>query len=55
MVEEPIFQVRDGRHLLHEQLVETFVVNDTLLYGGHQEDDNGSRSMVGFILCTGIS
>ena len=48
MVEEPVLEIQDGRHLLHEQLVETYVHNDTLLYGGFPGEDNGLRSMVSF-------
>lgn len=47
MSDEPILEIRDGRHILHEQLVDNYVHNDTVLQGGHQnDDDNGYRSMV---------
>lgn len=46
MLEEPVFEIRDGRHLLHEQLVDTYVVNDTALQGGHSVEKDGMRSMV---------
>lgn len=46
MTEQPILEIKEGRHLLHEQLVDSYVSNDTALQGGHQEDEDGLRSMV---------
>lgn len=48
MTEEPILEIKEGRHLLHEQLTDNYVSNDTALQGGEQEDGDGLRSMVSF-------
>lgn len=46
MSEEPVLEIRDGRHLLHEQLVENYVCNDTVIHGGFEQKEKGLRSMV---------
>lgn len=46
MTHEPVLEIKEGRHLLHEQMVDNYVSNDTALQGGYQEDDDGLRSMV---------
>jgi DNA mismatch repair protein MSH5 len=48
MTDRPVLEIVEGRHLIQEQLVQAYVTNDTLLLGGHQEDeDSGLNSMVG--------
>ena len=46
MTDRPVLEISEGRHLIQEQLVHTYVTNDTLLQGGHQEDESGLNSMV---------
>ena len=46
MTDRPVLEINEGRHLIQEQLVHTYVTNDTLLQGGHQEDESGLNSMV---------
>jgi hypothetical protein len=46
MTDRPVLEISEGRHLIQEQLVNTYVTNDTLLQGGHQEDESGLNSMV---------
>ena len=47
MTDRPVLEISEGRHLIQEQLVDTYVTNDTLLQGGHHRDgDNGLNSMV---------
>ena len=47
MTDRPVLEISEGRHLIQEQLVDTYVTNDTLLQGGHQHDgDSGLNSMV---------
>ena len=47
MTDRPVLEISEGRHLIQEQLVDTYVTNDTLLQGGHQQDgDSGLNSMV---------
>jgi hypothetical protein len=46
MTDRPVLEINEGRHLIQERLVHTYVTNDTLLQGGHQEDENGLNSMV---------
>jgi DNA mismatch repair protein MSH5 len=47
MTDRPVLEISEGRHLIQEQLVNTYVTNDTLLQGGQQEDgDSGLNSMV---------
>lgn len=47
MTDRPVLEINEGRHLIQEQLVNTYVTNDTLLQGGYQDDgDSGLNSMV---------
>jgi len=46
MTDRPVLEINEGRHLIQEQMVHTYVTNDTLLQGGHQEDESGLNSMV---------
>jgi len=46
MTDRPVLEINEGRHLIQEQLVHTYVTNDTLLQGGHQDDESGLNSMV---------
>jgi DNA mismatch repair ATPase MutS len=47
MTDRPVLEINEGRHLIQEQLVHTYVTNDTLLQGGYQEDgDSDLNSMV---------
>jgi DNA mismatch repair ATPase MutS len=34
MTEEPILQVQNGRHFLHELTVPQYISNDTIMHGG---------------------
>lgn len=43
MTDRPVLEIKEGRHLIQEQLVQDYVTNDTLLQGGH---DEGYNSMV---------
>jgi DNA mismatch repair protein MSH5 len=52
MTDRPVLEINEGRHLIQEQLVHTYVTNDTLLQGGHQQDgDSGLNSMVSNSYC----
>lgn len=46
MTDRPVLEINEGRHLIQEQLVQTYVTNDTLLQGGQQDDESGLNSMV---------
>jgi hypothetical protein len=46
MTDRPVLEINEGRHLIQEQLVHTYVTNDSLLQGDHQEDESGLNSMV---------
>lgn len=51
MTDRPVLEINEGRHLIQEQLVNTYVTNDTLLQGGYQDDgDSGLNSMVCILL-----
>ena len=44
MVEEPVLEIRRGRHILQEKYVERYVTNDTLMRGGGGEDQKNMVS-----------
>jgi DNA mismatch repair ATPase MutS len=43
MVQEPLLEIRHGRHILQEQFVERYIANDTVLCGG---PDGSHHNMV---------
>lgn len=45
MREEPVLQIRGGRHILYESLVPRYIENDTMIASGGID---GLASMVGF-------
>lgn len=49
MTDRPVLEINEGRHLIQEQLVHTYVTNDTLLQGGHQDNESGLNSMVSLL------
>ena len=44
MADEPILEIRDGRHLLQERCVSQYISNDAAISGG---TDGPHHSMVG--------
>jgi DNA mismatch repair protein MSH5 len=55
ITDRPVLEINEGRHLIQEQLVHTYVTNDTLLQGGRVEDDSGLNSMVCLSQSTDVS
>lgn len=60
MVEDNVIDIRGGRHLLQELVVPSYIANDSLLLGGHDnsdksESDNVDSSLAGssMLLVTG--
>lgn len=42
MVEEPVLEIRQGRHILQERWVDHYIRNDTMMCGGSDSDQHHS-------------